>query len=573
MQPGSSNGENGSPQSKQRLIEKQNMRELNQRLEMFVTNQRERVKEVEMLKALLANQEMEYRGKLKENEKQYETTIAKIRNENEAYLFNLKTLQEETNTVNHEKKEIQNRLEASEARVNEQSIRIESMFQEQNSLKREADALRSNYGAIKYKYENFENEKNNLLSLLAASKDKSNSLMKDLAKKTSENRSQQDAFSRLIKEKSDEIDKLKQQIMELNVGKEEMMSRLRNELDQKLKEFVDKREEQYKLEKEEWMRIFKEEYNRKLHSFKEANDELSGANQKNEEELNDLRSRLVQLRQSKTEIEVANRNLEEELDKVRTDLDVLRQSKDDEIRQKTASLNEWKDKCKQKEIEFDELNGIKIQLSQEIDLYRQILSEAEKFAGYASPLEFNRKKRKLNRTEETNNNGTTYDNTTPGIVRGAQLARKDLNCFNNTNKNEEKVDENKDIENDTRHNTPGEAYPLQFSTIDLSKSMIEIQNISEHCVSLKGYTLSNQDGSNQFPLPADRVLDPNERVKVFVGAKVKAPNGSLIWKSDVWSGEQQDEARLYDPSNREIAQIQISPDMLLGKSGASCLIM
>jgi len=260
----------------------------------------------------------------------------------------------------------------------------------------------------------------------------------------------------------------------------------------------------------------------------------------------------------------------------------VRQSKDEELRQKTTSLNEWKDKCKQKEIEFDELNSIKKLLSQEIELYRQILSEAEKFAGYTSPLECNfRKKRKLNRNGETDNNGHGYDTNTPGIVRGAHLARKDLHCFsgvnanNDTNSNncEEKTDESKDIENDTHNNTPGEAYPLQFSTIDLSKSMIEIQNISEHCVSLKGYTLSNQDGSNQFPLPSDRMLQPNERVKVIIGLKEKASNGSILWKADVWSGEEQDEARLYDPSNREVAQIQITPDMLIDKASGGCLIM
>lgn len=66
-------------------------------------------------------------------------------------------------------------------------------------------------------------------------------------------------------------------------------TRLRKEFDQKLAEFVQKREEQYKQEKDEWMRIFKEEFNRKLRSFKEANQELSHVNVKQSEENNDLR--------------------------------------------------------------------------------------------------------------------------------------------------------------------------------------------------------------------------------------------------------------------------------------------
>jgi len=572
-QPGSSNDQNDSPHSKP-LVEKQNMRELNQRLEMFVSSQRERNKEIEQLKTLLANTEMEFRRKMNDNQKQFEAALSKIRNENETYQFTLKTLQEEVNVANQEKKDYQTRLEVSESKIHEHTSRIESILQENNLLKRECDTMRSNYGALKYKHENYENERNSLHAQINSIKEKYNIAMLESTKKQSELRAQQDTFTRILKEKSDEIEKMKQQMVDANVAKDEVTSRLKNEFDQKLKEYVDKREEQYKLEKEEWMRIFKEEYNRKLRAFKEANDELCQANQKNEEELNDLRSRLAQLKQSKTELEATNRNLEEELDKVRNDLDALRQSKDEEIRQKTTILNDWKDKCKQKEIEFDELNGIKIQLTQEIDLYRQILSEAEKCAGYASPLEFSRKKRKINRNGE-NNLTEKFETTTPGIFRGAQLARKDLNCFDAdaNNSNESKLDENKDVESDPRHNTPGESYPLQFSTIDLSKSMIEIQNISEQCVCLKGYTLTNQDGSCQFPLPPDKILQPNERIKVFVGSREKAVNGSLSWKADVWSGQDQDEARLYDPSNREIAQIQISPDMLPSKSGAGCLVM
>merc|ERR1711994_1029657 len=98
-------------------------------------------------------------------------------------------------------------------------------------------------------------------------------------------------------------------------------SRLRKEGDNKLAEFVQKRELQYKQEKDEWMRIFKEEFNRKLRSFKEANQELSRSNVKQQEDITDLRTRISKLKQQKTELEVQNRNNEEEAEKLRNDLD------------------------------------------------------------------------------------------------------------------------------------------------------------------------------------------------------------------------------------------------------------
>jgi len=469
-------------------------------------------------------------------------------------------------------------LEASEEKVHEQTTRLESLDQENSLLKQDRDSLRSNNSSLKYKYQNYENERNSLITQLNSMKDKYNYSMMELTKKQSEIRAQQESFTRILKEKNDEMDKLKQSNVEVNFAKEEITNRVKNEYDQKLKDYCEKREEQYKLEKEEWMRIFKDEYNRKLRSFKEANDELCQANQKNEEELNDLRSRLAQLKQAKTESDATIRNLEEEMDKLRNDLHSSKQLKDEETRQKAIIINDLKDKCKKKEIEFDELNGINIQLNQEIDLYRQILCEAEKHVGFQSPVQFHHKKRKLNPNGETNNISEKYETSTPGIFRGAQLARKDLHCFDNdinSNGNncvDSKVDENKDAESDPRHTTPGESYPLQFSTIDLSKSMIEIQNVSDSTVCLKGYTLANQDGSNVFPFPSDRTLQPNERIKIFVGAREKGSGGCLLWKADVWSGQAQDEARLYDPFNREISQIQISPDMLPSKVGG-CLVM
>jgi hypothetical protein len=303
--------------------------------------------------------------------------------------------------------------------------------------------------------------------------------------------------------------------------------------------------------------------------------------------------------------------LEEEVEKLRNDIDCLRLNKDDEIKNKDIKIIEIKDKLLKKQSEFDELQTLKLTLQQEIDLYRKILSEAEKEAGFNSPFVsssssnnhnnnngnniHSRKKRKL-----TSGEHACYP--TPGIARAAQVAKQDLNKLNDyndehDNKEDEECNNNNNNDNNNNNNnnngfsedddededdnmynnnesaTPGEAFPLQFSTMDLGNSMIELQNISENNVSLKGFMITNKDQSAKFPLPEDKILQPNERVRVIIGLRCKCKQNEILWKSDVWGGDEEDVARLYDPDHKEIARIEIHPDMLPQQDSNRCLIM
>jgi len=217
------------------------------------------------------------------------------------------------------------------------------------------------------------------------------------------------------------------------------------------------------------------------------------------------------------------------------------------------------------------LHVLKVQLTQEIELYRKILSEAEKEAGYASPFDgnSNRKKRKL-----TSGENACYP--TPGIARAAKSARAEISRIQGDNADcndngDHKEEDESEMEQDDLV-TPGEAFPIQFSTMDLPKSMLELQNISEAPVSLKGFMITNKDGSAKFPLPEDRMLQPNEKVRIIIGLRIKASKNEILWKADVWSGDEEDVARLYDPENKEIARIEIHPDMLLPQD-KGCRIM
>ena len=206
-------------------------------------------------------------------------------------------------------------------------------------------------------------------------------------------------------------------------------------------------------------------------------------------------TRISKLRQQKTELEVQNRNNEEEVEKMRNDLDELRRTKDAEIKEKNQELNEERDRFAQKELEFDELAGIKVQLDAEIELYRSILNEAEEACGYMSPLDArnrgsasrnSRKRRRLNNmtpmgplkeslsecTVSTGNMGKKV--VTPGVERAAKAALKDLKAFESADeemKDEEEEEACFDTEDHSEYVTPGnvEGAPLQFSGLDLNK--------------------------------------------------------------------------------------------------------
>eukprot|EP00487_Bulimina_marginata_P004795 TRINITY_DN21818_c0_g1_i1.p1 TRINITY_DN21818_c0_g1~~TRINITY_DN21818_c0_g1_i1.p1 ORF type:complete len:160 (-),score=20.62 TRINITY_DN21818_c0_g1_i1:74-553(-) len=158
----------------------------------------------------------------------------------------------------------------------------------------------------------------------------------------------------------------------------------------------------------------------------------------------------------------------------------------------------------------------------------------------------------------------------------------------------------KDREEDDDDNfsmtTPGgsmEGSSLQFSGLDLNKGMIEIKNIGESNIKLHGYALSNQSGTMQFPLPTSMELDSRETLRIYIGEElykeicsaqndeneinrqiVGEYNGAYVfWGRDVWTGNDKDCARLYNPAQEEIARIEISPDMVDKAAKKGCLMM
>jgi len=425
--------------------------------------------------------------------------------------------------------------------------------------------------------------------------------------------------SQMLVDKDEEIERQRAKIQYLESDMEDTRARLRQEFDDKINEFVTKREAQYNLEKDEWMRIFKDEFNRKIASYKTANEDLGADNKKKDGELADLRTRISKLRQQKTELEVLNRNNEEEVEKMRNDLDDLRRSKDEEVKAKSQQLHAERDRYKQKELEFDELAGIKVQLDAEIELYRSILNEAEEACGYMSPLDARhrnsaqrnpRKRRRFNavtpmgplheKSHQRRDDGKApaVKVVTPGVERAAKMAEKDLKALESADEElkDEEEDECFDVDRgDADHGayiTPGnvEGALLQFSGLDLNKGMIEIQNTGENVIDLAGYCLSNATGTLQYEMPKEMDLENMAKVRIYVGKQMynAMKSGELdkdelvgdykgtyvFWGRDVWTGAEKDCVRLYNPQQREVAIMEISPEMVDGAAAKNgCFVM
>jgi len=481
------------------------------------------------------------------------------------------------------------------------------------------------------KFENSEKIKKDLLRQNTLLKENLNNINADNIKYAKN----MNKYKLIIKDKDKIINELKNEIIILSKDSDELNIKLRKEFDSKIAEFIKKRDLQYNQEKEQWLKTFKAEYNRKLRSVNESNYDLTHETKQLNQAINDYKQRLSKIKSYKTELEILNRNNEEEIEKLRNQLDSMKKRKNETIKVKNVIIADLREKYKLKEIEFNDMSSIKTQLSNEIDLYRKIMNAAEKEAGYVSPLmnSNNKKKRKLNEIDGTSNFDTSKKRkkenillsasknilnyfTSPGIIRNSN--RQTNKIINNNDiiiddeKDKENIDDNNDnndiMDNDTDNNndndgdsdmdddsdidinncdnytTPGndESSPLIFSDMDLNTSMIAIKNITNDDINLNGYTLTNFDKSKIYSLPDINLLS-NDIITIYIGINIDINNNNeninindnncFIWNDNVWSGQTNDAARLYDINNNEIARIEIHPDMLPDNSKARCIVM
>jgi len=599
-------GSNGAPVARKALNQTRNVRDLNTRLQMFVQSQNQKKNEIRRLKEENARLEMESKAKLQQHRDSSNSIIEKMRTEMDNLRFDQNsTAQELTSTLSH-LKSVEDRLIDAESQKAELKSLCGNLTKDNERHKADLDALRKSHASLKYKYDSFELERKGFEERDRKAAKQNELLLRKLSKAETDLKAEKTTWGQVVVDKNEEIEEMRAAIGKLEKENESTQQRLREEFDTKLGEFVTKREEQYRLEKEEWMRIFKDEFNRKLSSYKTANLDLGADNKKKEGDLVELRTRISKLKQQKTELEVVNRDNDDELEKLRTDLDDLRRTKDEEVKAKNQQLHAERDRYAQKEIEFDELAGVKMQLDAEIELYRSILNEAEEACGYMSPLDArnrgsgarnSRKRRRFNNMtpmgplkEKEDEANPVKKVVTPGVERAAKQAQSDLKALESADEEMKDEEDSFDVESASEYVTPGdvEGAPLQFSGLDLNKGMIEVQNTGEHDIDLTGYCLSNATGTSQYELPK-MSLQSMAKVRIYVGTQqfelmqrqqldtdelVGDYDGTYVfWGRDVWTGKDTDCARLYNPQQREVAIMEISPEMVGHGSKNGCLVM
>ncbi|ETO17410.1 hypothetical protein RFI_19912, partial [Reticulomyxa filosa] len=134
-------------------------------------------------------------------------------------------------------------------------------------------------------------------------------------------------------------------------------------------------------------------------------------------------------------------------------------------------------------------------------------------------------------------------------------------------------------------------FPLQFSGMDLCSSTLELQNVSEEPVDLKGFYLTNSNKSKIFILPHHHVLMPkpkfnadpffvttlDKKIKIIVGndGDLNVGKDDLWWQENVWNGLEDEIARLFNSKNEEVATVNITTEMIPEKIRArnKCLFM
>jgi len=592
--------------AKQALAQKRNVRDLNTRLEMYVRSMNDTRKQSTKLQQEITDQRNEYIEKINQLKTSSNESIAALRSELETISADQKCTLQELADSNSSKQQLQDRLVMAESRNATLVSDTQNMSKDIVRLKEELDALRQECGSLRYKHESFATERQSAEKRTKDALKQAERLSRDLSKAESDRQKDRAAHTELVVAKNEEIARLSSEVTTLEKDAQGTQLRVREEFDVKLADFVHKREQQYTVEKEEWMRIFKEEYNRKCASFKEANRDLGDANSKLTTEVTDLRTRMSKLKQQKTELDAARHQNEEEIERLHDDYDTMRAAKDAEIHDLKSRMDAAEDRFTAKEIQFDELAGIKLQLDAEIELYRSILNEAEEASqGFKSPMDAqyantggrnSRKRRRVTPGMTAQNTNTNTQCTpmgpppvtTPGLQRAAKNAQCDLiGSFEAM-----KTDENQEMkeQSESLAATPGmdSMENLQFSGLDLNLGMVEIQNVGNDTIDLAGYTLSDNLGLEQWPL-VTKSLDSRSKLRIYVGKRYLSTRGDSekeeellkgyegafeFWTTDAWAVDEKDVVRLYDAAGDPVVNMEISPDMVDRDSvKKGCLVM
>lgn len=234
--------------------EKKDLRDLNTRLQDYLNRTKTTSREIAHLKSVISQTEIEWRKKLKDAEQLHEISKQKLREENEHLQFQAQHHLEQVAQTKIENDDLKKRLDLAEATASKYLAESETLRKSNTLLKQEAESVRAQFAKLDFQYKNFAEEKESFNKQIVVLNERKAELLKEKTKQASESRAQIDYYSRMLSNKTADVDKLEAQIKEVTATNEAVQTRLRTEFDEKLKDFCSKREVQYEQEKDEWVR-------------------------------------------------------------------------------------------------------------------------------------------------------------------------------------------------------------------------------------------------------------------------------------------------------------------------------
>lgn len=546
-----------------RAHEKQNMQGLNQRLEYYVQYQQKKQREFKKLEQQTQKEREGFQAKLKAQQAEHarqlqewknerrklEISIAEDKNSSERFRRECEVLKMSKDTLKQDNR-------ALEKKCNQ----FENSFGELSSiLQNTKNGLANAERRLANKCKEFDTQEHQLIII----RDQNTNFSKENARLVTRLKEATEDLSTTRKEKTQAVEALNNDIAERKASQKKLESELRGEFQKKLEEFISQRRQQYEKEKEEWMRVFKEEYNRKIVAYKEANA--------------DYAQQIEQLKEDKATQDDRWAKSKSTIKDLQTQVEQLESSevqwrKKNEVVQR--SLRETRSALQKRNQEYEILKSENVNLESEISQYEEILGGEENRC--FSPGDRPGKKRKLS------------DISSLSIARSAKrMARRPQRTPKVEPKSEmqglgtpiymQTTGQTAGGDYTTEYTTPGAApSSLAFSSMDLEGACLEIKNDSTQAICLKGWRLTNKHKTKELQLPADRTLQPQETLRIVIGPDAQPAPGDVHWAQDVWSGDDVDQACLFDSKNKLKSLIEIGPDMITGAMGndrGGCLIM
>lgn len=534
--PAPSNGTKSmTPARKAKMGEKEELQDLNKRLEFYILTRREREKKLDT-----------YQQKITELKERQDAELENQKALYESQLTNLKTLRQEMSNANDaledqirdlesQISELNSDLSAANAKKEAAESRIEFFVEQVKDKSKQLINAEGKNTSLEHELEQSTSEMESVKQQLEKSKTRADQAKAEVASAESKLRNAKEDYAMLESKTSREIEQLKARVEEFgNVTRQQLEDELRTEFGNQLKEFCFDQQKVHKEQLEKGMADLKAQYEGKINEYRDSFEEVSNEADALKSQLRSTETDLKLLQQRPID-EGEKKELERKIVELEQALQQVKEASTAESDQQQGSIRDLRHQLKEKNEDFDALMDVKVALAMEIKSYRLLLDSEEARLGFSNGSS----------SADSPQRAAASIQDTP-VLRRHQPSIPRTPVLRNTP--EKKVDFT-----DT----------LIVSKLDLEEQYLTVTNESKEWVSLEEWTLSNKDGSESFEFPADLVLKPEESVTVWYGPDAKSrfcfPT-DISWVNHgevVFDLEEGDAALLVDPNGKAVVKIDI----------------